>query len=44
MLDKFKLILLINLFEAAKKVSTKILLVFIHGFHQDLWEKFIGNY
>lgn len=44
MLDKFKMIWLINLFQTAKKVSTKILLVFIHGFHQQLWEKSVGNY
>lgn len=44
MLDKFKIIWLINLFETAKKVSTKILLVFIHGFHQQLWEKYAGIY
>ena len=44
MLDKFKIIWLINLFETAKKVSTKILLVFIHGFHQLLTEKLRGIY
>ena len=44
MLDKFKIIWLINIFEATKKVSIKILLVFIHGFHQQLTDNLRGIY
>ncbi len=44
MLDKLKLLRLINLFEGSKKVSNYFLFPFKHGFHHQLTEKSIRFY